>query len=439
MDFIDEYKNMILEGIPTHEDWAEAISITMLSTALGPERYLPTMIGKLKLNVWYLTIAPSGIGFKTAPLKYFAFPTLAKITEILDYPMIMPNRYSLEGFIEYLKKGYTTGCIVRDEFTSMFKESGKQYLTDIMEFLSELYDGAVQKRYTRKSKLEEVKNVYITFIGATTPYLFKIMKADWFMQGTGNRILFIIYERTGRENETIKSDDFFMPQRLMVREQKIEKYAKILAKIHVSNLEIITPNKKAGEELLKFRNEMIKKSEMLYRKDIYDLTHSYYARMPEYAFKLSAIKCASRNVDLILNTKNLDLLMITIDDVKWALERINKHLQYFNKLINMWRIKPEPMTAVTVEEQANFVIEMLDGHKEGLLWKDLRSTTRWSTGTWLEVLKYLWDTDRIVVVRTKGAGTKLLRFFRKDYETFAIQSGDKVYDWETVKVLLGLK
>jgi len=161
-DFIEEYKTYILDRIPTQPEWAEAIAITVLSTAVGPDRKLPDRIGKLELNTWFLMIGPSGIAYKSAPLKYIVTPTLIKMTEFIDYPIILPHRWSIEGLIEYMAKGFNVGIIVRDEFTGLFKETHKQYLLDAMEFMSELYDGTLKKRYTRKAKLEEVMNVYVS-------------------------------------------------------------------------------------------------------------------------------------------------------------------------------------------------------------------------------------------------------------------------------------
>jgi hypothetical protein len=69
--------------------------------------------------------------------------------------------------------------------------ANKSYLGDVLEFLSELYDGSIQKRATRTVGIEESQNICINFIGASTPYIFSIMDIGFFIQGTGNRFLYI--------------------------------------------------------------------------------------------------------------------------------------------------------------------------------------------------------------------------------------------------------
>ena len=77
--------------------------------------------------------------------------------------------------------------------------------------------------------------------------------------------------------------------------------------------------------------------------------------------------------------------------------------------------------------------------ERGLTWSQLRRRTRWSMGTWREVLKYLWDTNQIVAVIRRGRGSRNIAFYAKAYEAHAIQAGDKIYDWSVLAIKLGLR
>ena len=72
------------------------------------------------------------------------------------------------------EKGIRTnqGIIVGDEYTRQFRSTyTKDYLSDTMEFLSNLYDGYVEKTGTIKRGLEYVPSAYVNMISYTTFYI----------------------------------------------------------------------------------------------------------------------------------------------------------------------------------------------------------------------------------------------------------------------------
>ena len=214
MGFIDEFKDFILDRTDTSPDWAEAIGTSLCSTAIGSDRRLATIMGSIKLNVFYIMIGPSGIASKSVPINQFARPILTEYNELVGYDSNMdppqtcmfPGHFSIEGILQYLSNPDTihSGILMRDEFTNMFADSHKQYMGGIIEFLSELYDGHLNARYTRSTKLEKPTNVYATILAATTPYIYKVMTTDFFVQGTGNRVLWVLWDKQIRR-KTFKS------------------------------------------------------------------------------------------------------------------------------------------------------------------------------------------------------------------------------------------
>jgi len=441
MGFIEEYRDFILEYVPTSPDWAESIACAVLSTALGPKRKIvSSKLGTLQLNLWFLMIGPSGLAHKTVPLKNFALPTLAQLTKKINYPVILPNRYSIEGLIEYLTN-YSWGCIVRDEFTGLFKEVySKTYLADAIEFMSELYDGTIQKRYTRKMKLEEAVDVYVVLLSATTPHLFRVMKPSFFIQGTGNRILYIIYKP---ENVDALSKEIlkFTVREMMERENKIAEYAEGLAALSKCPIKMLTVMDDAAEMWESYRRKCYTEANYRYSKDIYDLIYTYIVRLPEMALKLSGLHAFSEKWKLWPKVrKDIVETVISKRDMEWAIKKVERHMEHFKEMLNLWRTRPEPVEVRTVEEQASYVLDLLADYPYGLTWGELRRKTRWREQVWSEVLKYLMDTESIVVAETTGKGKKTVLFFHKSHEANALVKGLEIIDnWEFLAVKLRFK
>jgi len=438
MGFIEDYQNFILEHIPTSDDWAESIATAILSTVLPKQKILSRM-GALRLNVWFLDIGASGLAYKSLPLRYFAIPTLEKISENLNVSLILPSRFSVEGMIEYLSQTQSQGLLIRDEFTGMFKESGKQYLQDIMEFMSELYDGMMQKRYTKKAKLESTKRVYVSMISATTPYLFKILKPEFFVQGTGNRILYI-YTDASRIGGINPDDFFFGIRKEEEKENQIHKYSKLLLLLlNKTKIRNLSPMKESGERWIEYKISKDTEAKKQFTQDFYDLGYSYIARMPEMVLKLSGLYAVSRSYSTLSQT-NLEELIINEEDIDWAIKKVERHYGHFNKLLQLWRTRPEPLEPKTMEEQTNYVLDLLQGKPNGATWGELRKSVRWDIRVWKEVIKYLWDTDQIRAgfksSPTKG-GRPVIIIFHKKHPVTGVQT--TIDGWEALIYRLGLE
>ena len=80
----------------------------------------------------------------------------------------------------------------RDEFSSLIKDGDKPYLSDLPEFLSELYSGFIEPRYTKSGKLEAGGEVYFSMISVTTPAVYGVLPSTYFSQGLGNRFIYVV-------------------------------------------------------------------------------------------------------------------------------------------------------------------------------------------------------------------------------------------------------
>src|SRR5581483_11314879 len=196
--FIDELTRHITTYVPDNPDWVEACAIATFSAFLEGIQFT-TVKGKLNLNLFFLCIAPSSIGNKSVPLKNFARDILYRASEEFEKTgiqkgLLLPDKFTVEALIKHFATISNNGIIVADEFTAMIKSSKRRYLANLMEFLSQLYDGEAQSRTTIRNGLVKSEKCYVSFISATTPYIYSVLKQDLFIQGTGNRFLYILYD-----------------------------------------------------------------------------------------------------------------------------------------------------------------------------------------------------------------------------------------------------
>jgi len=385
-DFIEQVAEFIEKTTHTSPQWAESIAASLLSTMMGPERYISDTKGRLNLNVWFLCVGPSGIGQKTTPLKNYMLPILSKATEILDYPLILPSRYSVEKMIGYLDE-HNLGIIIRDEFTAMFKEAySKEYMADSLEFLSELYDGIIHPRATWAHGVNKMKRCYVNLIAASTPYIYKVMKPDFFIQGTGNRIFIVLFDIDNVDKEKLNHETFFRgPIFEDKREQFIDEVAETLARIRHCNVNYIIPDEDASEIWANFEYECRGLAIDRFKKNTFDLHYSYLSRLPEMTLKLSGVYAMSRSWNTLTLSGCPSELMILEMDMKKAVDRGWYHYKQFCKMMSQWRTTPERAFVQSYHEQAMYILDKIELDKKSISWTSLRRLATWDTRTWKEV------------------------------------------------------
>jgi len=437
-DFITQVASFISNSTKTSYNWAECVTTSMLSTVMGPRRYISNVIGKLPLNVWYMCVGPSGLAKKTVPLKNYLIPIIARVGQ--DEKLIMPNRFSIEGIIKYFPEN-GTGSIIRDEFTGLLKESrSKDYVVDLLEFLSELYDGTIQKRATITHQVNEIKNCYVTFITATTPYIYKVMRPEFYTQGTGNRILIELFDVEAIKENSCNPDEFFQGKAFdKKREDFIHEVASILDEIKDCNARVFVPDDDAALEWTKFENECTQVAKSTYKKNMYNLHYSYLARSAEMALKLSGLYTVSRNWDRFLIDDAPDLAIILKSDMMRAIKKSKHHYQQFCKMLEQWRSRPELKTFSTLHEQADGVYDKLRQSPKPLTWTELRRAFGWDDYNWRNVLKFLHDTQKIRVTfgdSTQKGGRRPTLFY--DDSEVTIVDGKVIGDWTVIQQKLRL-
>jgi hypothetical protein len=441
-DFITQVANHISKHTGTSPRWSEDIATSLLSTVMGPDRYISNQKGRLPLNLMYMTIGPSGLATKTLPLKTYFVPILIKMTDLANYPFLLPSKWTPEALTGYLKE-HSVGCMYRDEFTSMFKEAyQKDYMSDSLEFISELYDGTIQKRITIAHGLGEYEKVYVTMISATTPYVYKVFRVDFYIQGTGNRILLEIFYEEDIPNDRLDPESFFGkgPELENLRIQFINNVAESLFKIRESNVQYLFPDDDSAELWCQYEHECKSQALQKYKTDHFDLHYSYQDRLPEMALKLSGLYTISRLWDKIILDDAPRELIILERDMRRAIDKANYHFEQFERMLQEWRTVPAPTKIYTHDAQAQFILGALHNNQRGLSWTELRRLAKWDTSDWREVLKYLHQAEKITIVlaENEGAGRRPIMFL-EIAPNMALPKGKVFTDWRQIEDWLSLK
>jgi hypothetical protein len=363
--FIKEFKEMVVDSIKTSPEWIESIGIGILSSVCG-NFVFPNTSGPVKLNVWTLAVGPSGTAKKTMPLNYYAIPLVRRISNMTERGYLFPKGFSTEGMVERLSIRSETGqyinnqgILIRDEFSQVFKDMKKDYLADTLEFMSELFDGTTQSRYTKSSKLEEVHSVYMCLLGATTETLYGCMEKNFFVQGTGNRFLYLIIDPP-KHRVQMNPNYFFRQESRQRREDAIDTFASKLASIPDSSFNDLQPDVESGELWSEYEYEIMSECDRLQENDRRNLESAYLNRMPMAILKLSGLAAVSRHYDTIFRTRDtsrLETLMIIGDDMKWAIGKVERHVDHFYRMLREWRTEPVPRRVETHEAQLDFVLQ----------------------------------------------------------------------------------
>lgn len=358
VNFIDEYKQFILNNIPADPNWAEDIATILLSTAIG-DKFICTSHGELQLNIWIFAIGRSRIGYKTQPMKMFAIPV------INDLELSFPGEFTKEALTEHISGsneaiGKTSGLIVRDEVGTIFKEP--RYNSSLLEFLSMMYSGNIPSRRTRKAGLELGGKCCVSFLGATTPYMYKLLKDEHFTQGFANRILWdvldplveeiteseLFHSRHGNDKLNQTREDFTHWLR-SVRDATPAEYHSIL-----------TLNDNTRQLLTDFKNEMTRTSASLSDTDFMG---TYYGSCAENAIKLTCIRGIGKYYQLMHSKSDFEQeITIIKKDAEWAIAKVRRHTKMFIKIIKNWTIKIEENPIESDKELLSVLCAKIEDH-----------------------------------------------------------------------------
>jgi len=366
--FIKDFTESITQRVPgINRDYVVACAEAILAGVCFRVSHY-NQIGKMNLAVWCLGVTRSG-EWKTVPIRDYAIPILKLVEKELPpigrvvKRIVVPSRFSSEGLIEFMTVHKETiyneekdeeeeilvicneGIMIRDEFTGLMKGvKTKDWMSDISEILSEVYDTSIQPYYTKKSKLQEVSYCNISFLMATTPHIYNIMDETLFTQGLGNRLDYVVFDPP---EEPPKFDPrvFFGESWARGKDEMIGRFARMLSGVVNSNLRFLSidPESEAAEMWTDYRYQIELRKRKLTDRGLGLLKWSYLSRQAEKALRRAGLYCISRNIRSIPRmASGFDTLVVSEEDMRLAIQRQEKYYEYFEKLLSRWMKSPKP-------------------------------------------------------------------------------------------------
>ena len=468
---VGELAKFMLKDTPTNPDWCENLACALIgaiagSVDEGEEREIRNAFGKIRPNIFTIYIGASRLGFKTVPLKTCVRPMLNRVTDTYnaktclengitkeEYDMRVfdcikstakerqsndwkkekafldkigkqlvnfeaPESFTSEGLTTWLTK-HPHGMIASDEFTNMFKgASGKDYLANVMETLSRLYDSEIEKKATISRGIEDVKNIHICFASATTPYILLLMSEEFFWQGTGNRILWIIDDsliKIDIKEEENFADFFWNVEKSIENENMFNELATHLAGIRNLPKGQVLLDFNAQVELNRFRIQMYNEAVELYMVDMMDKDSSFIAGLAQNAMKLALIHCIGRYaMDVEIGAFGR-MMEVSGEDAVWAINKVKRHKEYYGKLWDLSNRISKTTTKVYGVDQGRVlsIIDKTEAIGKKMTANVLRQQTKWLTEDSQKLLDTMVANGIIELVQLNVNGKAMLYYTRK--------------------------
>ena len=382
-DFITELTAEIIDifkGI--NPLWAEACARSTLATILDKVKI--SYLGKpLSLNEYNICIGPPG-AIKSLSMD-FCDEILEETNNKTKYCFILPSKFSSASMIEHLSeirkdsKGYppkykhSHGIIIRDEFTSLFKQARKtEWALDMLEFLSEMYDGQIRKKRTIERGEEKSPKVYVNLLTATTFDFIAKVDDDFFNQGTGTRFLYTIIKP---EEIELKKFEWKHFQKGVEEDRQdiINKFAEWLKNLYkVTELQRLQLSYDTFKLWNDYNTTIKQKWLRLLSKDPLNWEYPYLNRLPEYVLKLAGLYAISRQIDFIIRlkendrTEQLKEIKIDIEDFYRAKKTVNAHHKSFKKFIELRATITGRMKPVSHMSVVDSIVEVLKNMPNGM-------------------------------------------------------------------------
>ena len=468
---VGELAKFMLKDTPTNPDWCENLACALVGTIAGAvdegeEREIRNAFGKLRPNIFTIYIGASRLGFKTVPLKSAVRPLLNKVTNMYNEKACLENGITKEEFDERLfgflkltakekntnegkkeklfldrvgrqlvnfeapesftSEGLTTWLtkhphcmIAADEFTNMFKgANSKDYMSNVMETVSRLYDSEVEKKATISRGIEDVKNIHVCFASATTPYIMTMMDESFFFQGLGNRIMWIIDDsimKIDLKEEENFAQFFWNVEMSIEHENQFDELATHLAGIKNLPRGQVLLDFDAKVELNRFRIAMYNQAVDLYTEDIMNRDSSFVAGLAQNAMKLALIHCIGRYA-LDVSAGNFGTMMeVSGVDTTWAINKVKRHLMYYGKL---WDIASRIRRTTTKEYSVDqgrvlSIINRMENRGKHMTANILRQQTHWETNDCQSVLDTMISNGTIQILQENVNGKSVIYYILK--------------------------
>jgi hypothetical protein len=316
--------------------WARALGTVLVSAALGNmEKFeLSDNWGDVYANVFFAYIGRSGIAMKTPPIKL-----LKKILYAYDKEVISPTNFNPESFAEWFEgtNGQVGGkqkrkkipphpiniCIADEASRILGDIKYDRNKKNLREFISKLWDNEIEGKYTRGMQIEGNIEVYFSLLAASSRGFYRLLDMDFFIQGTGNRIMWIVEDKFIPPKLDSKSFFYHYAENNEFNEFR-DKIVEMMRTISEANG--IWIENDAGEMWVNFANEIFEAIVAMQ-----DGEAEYSAKVALNTLKLAMCYSASR-----LNIDSMNMIHIELEDMKRAVEDGIKYVKMWKLAMLQW-------------------------------------------------------------------------------------------------------
>ncbi len=189
--FVERYINWASSLGDASKQYHQAGAFTILSALLCGTLKLPTSYDEIIPNLWFMVLGDTTLTRKTTSMN-IAIGMLDK----LDSSLVMATDGSVEGLFTNLSmRPGKPSIFLRDEFSGLIASMMKKdYMADLPEMLTKMYDGKMQKRLLRKEVIEITDPRLIIYAGGIKNKVMSLLNSEHVSSGFIPRFIFITAE-----------------------------------------------------------------------------------------------------------------------------------------------------------------------------------------------------------------------------------------------------
>lgn len=450
-NLLDEIKQILYVN-EVHPQFLELSSLAILSTAVGDKIFTETEYGKLYTQLMFLMISPSGIGKKTvildkaeeiilmlenrhnkAILEKYGYPNkeayledkdnlkdmnkedakklskkLRKIEkETVSY--LAPDSFTSEALITYLTKS-PIGLMKADEFSMMYKGSqNKAYMSNVFEILSKVYDGKMPNVATIKRGIEKVDRVNVSLICGTTPYFLHLLSDEFFMQGIGNRLCWILEVHKEKTDEVKQANYLFDQIKSEDKERARERIIEKLYTISQIDRRFVSFDTESAFKVIFEKVEKDNTAIDIFNDSFTDVKASYIVRMMQNVIKISLLHYIGR---ISVEQDEPTNQEIDIEDVNYALSIVENSYADYKQMYNLYKKLRKSKNIKSYADEFETFIEILKEFGGSCSISDIRRKKGWTSEDISKIAGQLILDERIETVSKIGKNGRSYLYYK---------------------------
>ena len=159
---IEEYINWAKAATDAPSVFHEGCAFIILSSLLSGNLVLPTSFGDVYVNLWVIILADSTLARKSTTMSM-----AVKMIKDIDDSILLANDGTIEGLLSELQKRPNKSSLFHRDEISGFLETviKKDYLSGMLEWITQLYDGTSIKRILRKETITVAEPRFLFLTG----------------------------------------------------------------------------------------------------------------------------------------------------------------------------------------------------------------------------------------------------------------------------------